>query len=50
MITSTITSMMDQTKKSKSSPTQKEILNPLYPTTVVPDNMRAASLDGGHST
>ena len=50
MITSTITSMMDQTNISKSSPYQKDKLNPMDPTNVVLDNRRAPPLDGGHST
>ena len=33
-----------------SSPTQKDKLNPLEPTIVVPANRRAPPLEGGHST
>ena len=50
MITSTITSMMDQTNISKYSPDQKDKLNPMVPTNVVLDNRRDPPLDGGHST
>ena len=50
MIKSTMTSMMDQTNISKSSPDQKYSPKPLDPTTVVSSNMRAPPLDGGHST
>ena len=41
---------IDQTNISKSSPTQKDISTPSYPTTLVPTNMRAPLLEGGHST
>ena len=40
MITSTLTSMMDHTNNSKSSPSQKDTSDTTYPTTVVPANRR----------
>ena len=49
-VKSTITSMMDQTNISKSSPEQKDSLKPPEPNTVVPSHRRAAPLEGGHST
>ena len=42
--------MMDQTNNSKLSPSQEDTSNPPDPTTVVPANIRAPPLDGGHST
>ena len=48
--TETITSMMDQTKNSELSPSQKDTSNPLYPITAVPDNRRAPPMDGRHYT
>ena len=41
---------MDQINISKSSPDQEDPPKAQYPTTVVPANRRAPTLDGGHST
>ena len=48
VLTETITSIMDQTNNSKLSPAQKDISTPPDPTTVVPDNRRAPTLDRVH--
>ena len=44
------TLIMDQTKISKSSPTQKNTSTPPDPTTVILTNRRAPPLEGGHCT
>ena len=49
MIKSSITSMMDQTNISKSSPSQKDSPKTLDPTIVVLDKRRATSLDSRNS-
>ena len=49
MLTSTITSMMDEINMSKSSPAQKDSPKAQYPTTVVPSHRMYPPLDGGHS-
>ena len=46
MLTSSITSMMDQINKSKSSPDKKDPPNPQDPTNMVPANRRDSPLDG----
>ena len=48
VLTETIKSMMDQTKKSKLSPAQKYTSTPTDPTTVVLANRRAPTLYMGH--
>ena len=50
MLTSNITSIMDQIKISKSSTGQKDSPKPQYPITVVPTHRRSPPLDGGHYT
>ena len=50
MITSTIISMMDQINISKSSSDQKDWQKAQDPSTVVPANRRASTLDSGNST
>ena len=50
MNASSITSITDQINTFTSYPTQKDSPKPPEPTTVVPDNRRAPSLDGGKST
>ena len=42
-----IPAIRDQINTLKSSPTQKDSPNHLYPTTVVPDNRMDPPLDGG---
>ena len=42
--------MMDKTKNSKYSPTQKDTLTPPDPITMIPSNRRSPPLEGGHST
>ena len=44
------TFIMDHTNIPKYSPTQKDTSTPPDPTTLVPTNMRAPPLEGGHST
>ena len=41
--------MMDQTNISKYSPDHKDSPKPPYPTTLVPDNIRAPPLDSERS-
>ena len=49
-LTSTISSIMDQIKISKSSPEKKDSPKAQDPTTMVPANNRAPQLEGGHYT
>ena len=49
VLIATITSMMYQNNNSKLSPSQKDISNPPYPTTVVPAYRRATPLGRGNS-
>ena len=48
--TETITSMMDQTEKSKFSPAHKDTQKITELTTVLPENRRPPLLNGGYST
>ena len=50
MLTSSITSITDQINNLKYSPTQKDLPNTTYPTTVTPANRRDPPLDGGYCT
>ena len=45
-----ITPMMDQIKISKSSPDKEDTPKTQDTTTVVPDNKKNPTLEGGHST
>ena len=49
-LTAMITSMMYHIKISKSSPDQKDSPKAQDPTTLVPDNKRDSTLEGGHYT
>ena len=49
-LASTISSIMDQIKISKSSPEKKDSPKAQDPTTMVPANNRAPQLEGGHYT